>query len=229
MNPRFLKRALAGATITGALLLASHAVSAEENGQVYEVTITNLTRGQIISPPVVLTHNAEFSLFQAGTPASAGLAAVAQDADTSILIPELELDGDVADVVEAGGVIVPGGSISVTVTASGDAKKLSAVGMLVTTNDAFFAVSGIDLPNHGGGAVTVRAVAYDAGSEANGEDCLYIPGPPCGNPFMADPGTPEGFVHVHAGIHGVADLVPYRDDWRNPVALVTIARVSGGE
>jgi hypothetical protein len=40
----------------------------------------------------------------------------------------------------------------------------------------------------------------------------------------ADPGDPEGFVHVHSGIHGGADLDPAMHDWRNPVALVTITR-----
>ncbi len=33
------------------------------------------------------------------------------------------------------------------------------------------------------------------------------------------------FVHVHAGIHGVADLVPAAHDWRNPVVEVVIQLV----
>jgi hypothetical protein len=35
----------------------------------------------------------------------------------------------------------------------------------------------------------------------------------------------EGFVHVHAGIHGIKDLVPARDDWRNPVARIEVRRL----
>ena len=68
-------------------------------------------------------------------------------------------------------------------------------------------------------------VAYDAGSEENNEDCAYIPGPPCGNPFM-DSGMPaEGYVHVHGGIHGGGGLDAAMYDWRNPVAEVTIDRI----
>jgi hypothetical protein len=33
------------------------------------------------------------------------------------------------------------------------------------------------------------------------------------------------FVHIHRGIHGVADLSSPQFDWRNPVAQVTIHRV----
>jgi hypothetical protein len=35
----------------------------------YEVTITNITRGQIISPPIVISHNEDFQLFSLGDPA----------------------------------------------------------------------------------------------------------------------------------------------------------------
>ena len=41
----------------------------------YEVTITNLTRGQIFSPPIVIAHDSKHSLFTLGDPASDELAA----------------------------------------------------------------------------------------------------------------------------------------------------------
>lgn len=40
-----------------------------------------------------------------------------------------------------------------------------------------------------------------------------------------DPATPEGFIHIHSGIHGIADLEPSLYDWRNPAATVTIQRI----
>ena len=46
----------------------------------YAVTITNITRGQIISAPIVISHNKDFQLFSLGMPASAELAALAEDA-----------------------------------------------------------------------------------------------------------------------------------------------------
>jgi hypothetical protein len=38
-------------------------------------------------------------------------------------------------------------------------------------------------------------------------------------------GDEEGFVHVHAGIHGIGDLVAADRDWRNPVAQIAIRRL----
>jgi hypothetical protein len=33
-------------------------------------------------------------------------------------------------------------------------------------------------------------------------------------------------VHIHAGIHGIGELDPVAYDWRNPVALIEIRRLS---
>ena len=101
---------------------------------------------------------------------------------------------------------------------------MSLVGMLATTNDAFYALNGVAGPRQG--TVTYYSVAWDAGSEANNEDCRVIPGPPCGKFFVRATDGAEGFVHVHSGIHGVRDLVPANHDWRNPVAKITIRRLS---
>lgn len=215
-----------GALVIAAGLMASGPAAADS----FEVSITNLTRGQIISPPVVIVHDDNFKLFQLGAPASDELAALAEDALTDDLVAALMADPAVEDFELAGSGIMPGETITVGVSGLGQAKLLSAAGMLVSTNDAFFAVNGMRLPNVGGGPLSLRAVAYDAGSEVNSEDCAFIPGPPCGNPEMRDTVGAEGFVHVHAGIHGIAgagNLVAADHDWRNPVALVTVRRTAG--
>lgn len=62
--------------------------------------------------------------------------------------------------------------------------------MLVTTNDAFAALNGVRLPRRG--STSFSSVAYDAGSEANTENCSDIPGPPCGNPFVRVTAGAEG-------------------------------------
>ena len=67
--------------------------------------------------------------------------------------------------------------------------------------------------------------AYDAGSEADNELCAYRPGPPCGSVGVRATEGVEGFVHIHAGIHGGGDLNPATYDWRNPVAKVSIQRI----
>ena len=96
--------------------------------------------------------------------------------------------------------------------------------MLVSTNDAFFAINGVAAPR-GNASTTVFARAYDAGTEANSEDCAWIPGPPCGNGGAHDPSPSEGYVHVHAGVHGIGSLVPADHDWRDAVARVHIERM----
>jgi hypothetical protein len=96
--------------------------------------------------------------------------------------------------------------------------------MLAATNDAFYAVRGVKLPNNG--TITVYATAFDAGSEDNNEADGDVPASTLGN--GADAGTnvapKEGFIHVHNGIHGGAYLDPATHDWRNPVVAITIER-----
>ena len=118
---------------------------------------------------------------------------------------------------------MPGDSVKLKVTVRGPFWLISAAGMLVSTNDGFFALTGGRVPFYGKNSVAVGA--YDAGSETNSELCAFIPGPPCGNGGVRDTGAAEGYVHVHSGIHGTGDLDPSMHDWRNPVAHISIRPV----
>ena len=200
---------------------AAPVAEAGTSGRMYQVTVTNLTRGQVITPPVVILHNADYSLFSAGQPASAGLVALAEDGVSADLVAALEIDGNVGSFVAGDTPIMPAGSLTFEVETSGLYRFVTVVGMLASTNDGFFAISSVELPIH---SATVDAVVYDAGSEANNESCDTIPGPPCGNPLVRDTAGAEGFVHVHNGIHGFADLVPADLDWRNPAARIFVER-----
>ncbi len=195
-----------------------------ERGRTYQVTITNLTRGQIISPPIVVSHRQGVRLFNLGQPSSDGLAALAEDGVTSILESELLASDGVFSVATAAGGIPPGQSVTVEINAFGPYRFISTAGMLVVTNDAFFAAQSIRVP-FGFGKTSHVAEAYDAGSEANSESCDFIPGPPCNNGGVRDTDGAEGFVHVHAGIHGIGDLFPEQHDWHNPVALIVVQAV----
>ncbi len=189
----------------------------------YTITITNLTRGQIFSPPIVISHTRDFQLFELGQEAGSELAALAEDGDTGQLINLIGQSPGLSYAVSQGPVL-PGESAVIEVTAERRASLLSIAGMLVTTNDGFFAVQDLAVPSRSG--ITVEADAYDAGSELNSEDCAFIPGPPCGNVGVHDPSAAEGYVHIHAGIHGIGpdpEMVdPAMHDWRNPVALITV-------
>jgi hypothetical protein len=194
----------------------------------YEVTITNITRGQIISPPIVISHKKDFQLFSLGNPASAGLALLAEQGDPTMLVTELSVIDSVFKYESAAGGIGPGASMTVEIETKKDFRFLSAAGMLVSTNDAFFAVQGVEVRKKDG--MIVEARAYDAGSELNSELCEFVPGPtttaPCPSPEVGhDPSDSEGYIYIHSGIHGIADLDPTDYDWLNPVAIITIQKV----
>jgi len=221
-----MKRLIIGLAITlivSGLTLVSEAAHAKDGATRYAVTITNITRGQIISPPIVISHNQNFQLFNLGNPATDELSALAEDGDTAPLTAYLDGLNSVYDHNVAGGPILPGKSETIEVKTMGSFRLISAAGMLVTTNDAFFAVRGVNVRPWGNGIVDARA--YDAGSETNSELCDFIPGPPCGNGGVRDTDGAEGYVYIHSGIHGNGDLEPADFDWQNPVAIVAIQRL----
>ena len=201
-------------------VLASKAMA---GNNLYEVTITNLTRNQIFSPPVAISHKGGFDLFVPGEPASPELIALAEDGDTSLLTAAIEDLSTVKDYAVSEGPVLPGSSVTLNVKSWGPFRLISVAGMLVTSNDAFFAVRDMYASPWKKGSA--EAYAWDAGSEANNESCAYIPGPPCGNGGVRDTAGAEGFVHIHNGIHGVGDLDAAEYDWRNPAAKITIRKM----
>ncbi len=203
-----------------ALLSAPAPVSAGDGG--YEVTITNVTRGQTFTPILVASHRGGVRLFELGAEAGADIATLAEGGNTDPLQERLEADPRVAGIASTGALLVPGASATVSVPA-GHARYLSLAGMLIPTNDAFMSLNHVRAPRHG--SVTYRVLAYDAGSEPNDEMCVNIPGPVCGGAGPSPEEGGEGYVHVHAGIHGIGDLAAAAYDWRNPVAVVRITRV----
>jgi hypothetical protein len=187
------------------------------------VHITNISK-QIISPPVAVSHSWMARVFSPGKPASAELAALAEDGDPSGLVAALEADENVLDVAVADGLLMPGQTVSLDLAVTGFFDRISAVGMLVTTNDAFFGLENLRFRGSSTSVVRTTAPAYDAGTEYNSESCAFIPGPPCGNPLVRDTPGAEGFIHVHSGLHGTGDLSPAEWGWQNPVVRIAITR-----
>jgi hypothetical protein len=216
------------AALPVSLLLAAALTGAQAqsaNGPMYEVTITNITRGASFTPILVASHRAGVKLFDLGQPASAELAIMAEEGNVGPLAETLRADARVVDVADSGGLLEPGQSVTVRVSAR-RADHISLAAMILPTNDGFIALNGVAAPRFG--SETHRLPGYDAGSELNDELCASIPGPQCAD-MMGEEASPdsvgEGFVHIHAGIHGVADLQPALYDWRNPMASVTITRI----
>lgn len=212
--------------LLAALLLISGSAFAQVTPE-YRVTIYNLTYAQPISPPLVAAHTNDVAIFEIGQPAIPELATLAEDGSPASLAELLGSLSQVADVATAGGPIGPGGAAEIMVSGARPFHRLSIVGMLVNTNDAFFGIDTITAPRRRFESVEVYGLAYDAGSEANNEDCDFIPGPACAGAGagVRDEGDAEGFIHIHRGIHGTADLDPAAHDWRNPVVKIVITRV----
>lgn len=222
--PLWMGLGLAGGLCSLTIGASAPAAPALAGGSQFEVTIKNLTRGQIFSPVLAATHRSSAALFVLGEPASDQLARLAEEGDNVPLADLLAADATVLDVQTGFGPVLPGASETLVVTADSSARVLSLATMLVNSNDAFAALDGIPLPT--GREVRAFALAYDAGSELNSEDCDFIPGPACGSSEAHDPADAEGFVYVSNGIQGVGDLGTAAYDWRNPVAEVTIRRVA---
>ncbi len=222
-------------TLTASLLLAAPltggwtqslegSISIARSGEpMYEVTITNITRGAFFTPILVASHRSGVNLFTLGQPASDELAILAEGGDVGPLAQVLRANPRVIDVADSGGLLKPGESVTVRVAAR-SADRISLAAMILPTNDGFIALNGMEAPRFG--SLNDRVPGYDAGSEPNDELCASIPGPQCGGTGVSPTAGGEGFVHIHAGIHGIADLKPELYDWRNPMASVTITRVA---
>ena len=193
----------------------------------YEVTVINLTRGQQFTPLLVASHKGNVRIFTLGNPASSELRTLAEEGNTAPLMAVLSANADFKQVLTVPGLLGPGKSATTKVNADG-ADFLTVAAMLIPTNDAFLALNGVLMPK-GEETIDLFVPAYDAGTERNDELCASIPGPnfaECGGPGKGGaPGGGEGFVHVHAGIHGGGDLKPALRDWKNPVALITVRRI----
>lgn len=215
--------------LTGLAMAPAAFADNDQHARRFEVTVTNLTRGQQFTPVLVASHKESLELFRLGAPASPELATLAEEGNTGPLANALAALPETGNVVSGTGLTNPGASVTLIVEGGGRFDHVSVAAMLIPTNDAFFAVNGIPLPK-GNQTLTLVSPAYDAGSERNDELCASIPGPnfaECGGPGggAAPAGGEEGYVHIHSGIHGIGNLSAAVRDWRNPVALISIRRV----
>ena len=209
---------------------ASVAAQKDESGgvaQQYEVTVTNITANQVLTPVIAASHISDVSIFTLGEAASVELEDLAESGNLMPLANVLMNTDGVRDVFTVDAPLPPGGSLTFELSTRGLANRISIAAMLVPTNDAFFALNGAEI-KPGNASRTFYAVAYDAGTEFNDEDCDRVPGPPnvcTGEGFNPSREGAEGSVHVHRGIHGILDIADETYDWRNPVAKITITRV----
>ncbi len=188
------------------------------HAQIYIVEITNITQGQSFSPMVVATHLPGVRIFELAEPARPALVVLAENGNPVPLATALSGLPKVDDVRATNELLKPGESVRLRLRARTPMSRVSVVGMMLPTNDAFLALNGASGPRRRG-VITHFAPAFDAGSELNDEQCGSIPGPHCGGNGGLDE---NGVIHIHNGIHGTGELSPSRRDWNNPVARVRI-------
>jgi hypothetical protein len=225
------------------IALTPAAMAGQNHDRMYRVRITNAMLGQPVAPSVIATHTDEFQLFELGPAPMQGdpgyndylaLAAMAETGYPFHVLDQVAASDGVWDAKvlatdRTPPVLLPSESNSTVISASGNAKYLTAVAMLGATNDAVYAVRGIELPKGIHDIVHVFANAYDVGSEANAESAATVgflgSTEDDGASFTGINMGGEGFIHVHSGIHGVGGLAAATYDWRNPVVEVTIERI----
>ena len=230
-------------TVTGlSLALASGAMAAKAD--TFEVTISNLTSGQPLTPPVVATHRGKNRIFDVGSRATFGLKEIAENGNLGPEVNALQSNKQAFDVFEGSAPIVPASRVGATpfsdhatftIEADKGAHRLSWASMLICTNDGFTGVNSLSLPKKVGDSVTALTAGYDAGTERNTEDFADIV-PPCqgligvssGEPGtgVSNPALAEGgVIHPHPGIAGGADLVPAIHGWTDPVARIAVTAI----
>jgi len=191
---------------------------------VYEVTFTNITQGQMFSPPALTTHASGVTMWQAGESASVALERIAEGGDSSEFIVQ---DGVEHSVVGDSG-LAPGESQTLTLELTPtDSMSISLASMLGNTNDGFTGITNLDISNIGlDQSYQQTLMGYDAGTEKNDE--IEVPGVG-GEAFNASRSGDVDRVAVHAGIlteHELSGsiLLP-EHKFDNPTAQLIITRV----
>lgn len=194
----------------------------------YEVTVTNLTHLQPLSPVAAVLHQ-EGNLWVVGEAASVELEEMAEGGDNSSLLGLSMVLASSSGAAPIG----PGGSetISVTIEDITDA-KISIASMLVNTNDAFTGLNAWDLSQlNVGESWSTSTKAYDAGTEANSEALGTIPGPADGSDGAGFNAVRDDvdFVAGHPGVVSADDgmttsVLSSAHKFDNPVARIVITR-----
>lgn len=198
-----------------------------ETAGIYRISFTNLTGGQPMTPPVVAIHGEGTHLFQIGTEASIQLQEIAENGNNT---PMVELTGSLATVTASGvalvdasdpGPFLSGETASVILQTDAADQVLSAVNMIVCTNDGFSGADSLALPT-GSEPVSIDVLPYDAGTELNELDADYWVAP-CGGSGENLHEDENGVTGAHEGQTGTGDFDFVGAD---PVLRIEVERIS---
>ncbi|MCE4554490.1 spondin domain-containing protein [Pelomonas cellulosilytica] len=221
-----------GVTLAATLSLSQPAAA---QASAYDITFKNLTSdaattgaptgqtGQRLSPPVFITHSADYTAYTVGQAAPETIWRIAEGGDRSALLNEVNALVGTSVLSVAAPLSAPlpqQDAVTVRVQADAAHHYLSFASMLGWTNDGFVGVSGLDLSAIQG-SVTINLYGYDAGSEKNNEANGFLGALGLGN--ARDP--EDGVITTHLGIRGDANA-PAAWNWLpGPAASLTISAV----
>ena len=200
----------------------------------FDVSVTNLTNAQPLSPLAVIAHQPGYSFFSVGAPATAGLEELAEEGDNTALIAEADADATVTLTASGAAPVGPAATDTVTVDlleSELPGLRISVATMLVNTNDAFSGLNGMPVDSMAVGEVlSVRSIAYDAGTEADSEEAATIPGPAGGGEgFNVAREDQADRVSMHSGVVSNNDgfatsNLTEQHRFDNPVVQIRIER-----
>lgn len=190
----------------------------------YQITVTNLTHDQPLSPLAVVLHDSG-NLWTIGGVPSVELERMAEGGDNSGLLS--------LGLVSASGAapIGPGANETVEITIQDKTDAyLSVASMLVNTNDGFSGLNAWHLDNLAvGESWTTTLGVYDAGTEVNSELAGTIPGPADGGEGFNAMRADTGFVAMHPGVVTSDDalassVLTAKHKFDNPALRITVMR-----
>lgn len=217
-----------------AAIAAATALAACGGGEVakqtpaqYEITLTNATAGQALSPPAALLHDPGFQAWRIGSGASPGLEMLSEGGASADFVAELPMAYAAHSASEP---LMPGQSLQMALSADVQHPlALTTAAMLIQTNDGFTGITAWSL-NHltMGESASKLMPVYDAGTEMNSETQSSVPGVG-GEGFNAERND-LGAVAMHPGVVTASDGLPtsalnasHRFD--QGALLVTVRRV----
>ena len=179
------------------------------------VTIENKTKGQPITPPVVVAHDKNVEILNYTRPRELpGIAALSEIGDGAELLDTLASRPGVVSVAQwqTGGPIAPGDSYSGNARAFAG-NTITVLGMFACTNDGYVVASaevkGSSLSVSGTSGV---GMVFDSGAENNDETTETVPclgGRACG----LIEGAGENQRSEHPGINEIGDLQSAIHGW----------------
>ncbi len=225
MKHIFLNKPLfAVAALSIALISVENAQATSARMAQFRVTVQNVTAGNGLSPYLVAVSVPGTPLFSVGTPASPGIALIAEKGDSSQLESELKMSPRTMGVFKAAGGPIPASeSRVVDFTLASKALQngavLSLASMIGRSNDSFVSLQGIRLDAIPVGSVFIKAASnFDAGSEENtGNIEDFGAG---GHPVDGA----EGKISYDRGLNPRGNA-PEVIGWGNIAALVKIERI----